>query len=62
MGQWVKALAAKSDDRSSIPIAHIVEGEDRRPQLPFDVHSKLLHSHHTHISELCKQINKQKWI
>lgn len=59
MGQWVKVLAAKSDDLNSIPSTHIVEGEDRHPQLSFDVHSTLLCSHHTHINEYVnKQTNK----
>lgn len=33
MAQYTRALAAKSDDLSSIPGTHVVEGENQIPQI-----------------------------
>lgn len=44
MVQWVKALAAKSEDPSLIPTTHVVEGEKQLPQVVLC----FLHLHHAH--------------
>lgn len=46
-GSWVETLATESDDPSSIPRTHMVEGEDQLLQLFFDQHPPP----HTHTGE-----------
>ena len=52
MAQWVKALAAKLDDRSSTPGTHMVEGESSLTKIvlwPLTSAMQYTHTHtHTH--------------
>lgn len=56
MAQWVKALAAKSADRSLTPRPHMVEGKNQLSwKLSSDLHTCAMYAHmytHTHIHTL----------
>jgi hypothetical protein len=42
---WVKALAAKPDDLSSIPGTHRVKGENQLPELSLNLHTHVRMCH-----------------
>lgn len=59
VAQWVKLLAAKPDNLSSIPWNHTAEGKDQFPEVSFwlNVYSMVLTSH-TPDEQTNKYLNK----